>query len=197
MAYSNFTLEQLKRDFGIKIIKDEILTNAKPKPLTNWLKEALEKGRKLPLLSEKARSEQIVTPILEELAAMNDYKFIFYSGINFDVDFEKGLNGECDYILSNKPNSYMVEAPVFGMVEAKKKDVDLGMPQCIAQMIGANLYNQRENNGIEVVYGCVTTGEEWLFLLLKDNTVSINTQSFFINEVEKIFGTLQYIIDIS
>jgi len=164
--------------------------------MSDWLKETLDTGLYLALASssEKARSEFIVVPILFEIHKKNDRKFAIYSGETFDVDKEKGLSGECDFILSKGELCHTVQAPVLALVEAKKKDMGKGIGQCAAQMVGAQIFNTREENKTDSVFGCVTTGEDWQFLKLSGDTLFIDSIRYYIDNVEKILGVLQAVI---
>lgn len=69
MAYSDFSLSQVKKVFGLTE-KPIVLFNAQGEiEASNWLKETLDISLKLALSSssEKARSEFIVVPILLEI----------------------------------------------------------------------------------------------------------------------------------
>ena len=147
--------------------------------------------------SEKARSEFIVAPILLEMERINNQNFAIYSGINLDADKDRGLSGECDFILARGAMNYAIQSPIFALVEAKKNDVESGLAQCIAQMFGAQIINLRnhDENSISAIYGCVTTGERWQFLKLIDRTVIIDNDRYYINQIEKIIGCLQTILD--
>ena len=90
----------------------------------------------------------------------------------------------------------MIEAPIISIVEAKKNDLDLGIGQCIAQMIGAYQFNKQKNSNIKAIFGCITTGLEWKFLKLeKESFITIDTKIYYLNELEKILGIFQSIID--
>ena len=80
-------------------------------------------------------------------------------------------------------------------MEAKKNDVELGVPQCAAQLIGAKIYNEKKGIHLAKIYGCVTTGQEWLFMVLEDDLVKINTKLYYLNEIENVLGVFQCIID--
>ncbi len=197
MAYSDFKLNDVKKAFDLVEKRVLLFKDVNPLSVSDWLKEALETGLYLALASssEKARSEFIVVPILFEIHKRNDRHFAIYSGEILDVDKEKGLSGECDFILSKGELSHTIERPILALVEAKKKDIGLGIGQCAAQMIGAQIFNQQEENGIETIFGCVTTGEVWQFLKLKDNILFIDEVRYYVDNVEKILGVLQSIID--
>ncbi|MEN8220219.1 MAG: hypothetical protein ABFS56_28485 [Pseudomonadota bacterium] len=80
-------------------------------------------------------------------------------------------------------------------VEAKKNAIESNLGQCAAQMLGARLFNQNENNDIETIYGCVTTGETWQFIKLENEAIHIDSHRYYINNVGEILGVLQVIID--
>jgi hypothetical protein len=57
-------------------------------------------------------------------------------------------------------------------------------------MVTAQIFNQRNGEVIESIYGAVTTGTDWKFLKLVDKTVWIDKRDYFINEVSQILGVL-------
>ncbi len=67
------------------------------------------------------------------------------------------MNGECDFILAKDVGSFSNNYPIFHIVEAKKNDIDLGVPQCAAQLVGAKFFNEKKSIKIDKIYGCVTT----------------------------------------
>lgn len=52
------------------------------------------------------------------------------------------------------------------VVEAKKQDIDLGIPQCAVQMYASKKFNENKKTPVPYIYGCVTTGREWKFMRL-------------------------------
>lgn len=194
MRYSDFTLELIEEKLGVKNTIASIFSPITAIQPSNRLNDSLQMARELPIRSEKAKSEWIVVPILGEMREINDKYFTIYSGDILNVDIPKGLRGECDFILAKDVKSYSINYPILQIVEAKKNDIDLGLPQCAAQMIGAKLFNQKKGVLLETIYGCVTTGDEWLFLKLTD-LIEINTQKFYLNELPILLGAFQQIID--
>ena len=197
MMYGDFSLSQVKKEFGLTERSVQLFPKAFAVEPSDWLKETLSYSLKLALSSssEKARSEFIIAPILIELERRNQEKLSIYSGENLDVDVEKGLKGECDFILSKGAMSLTMQTPIISLVEAKKSDIKRGLGQCIAQMLGAQRFNQIEGNEIPIIYGCVTTGEDWQFLSLENSGIVIDTQRYYINELEKVLGAFQLIVD--
>jgi hypothetical protein len=156
--------------------------------------DSLEVSRLVIPKSEKARSELIISPILVEVLKRNDYKFSLFSGENLNVDSELNLMGECDFILSKVPKSFSIKAPIFVLVEAKQNIIENSLGQCVAQMVGAKIYNERKGQPLETIFGCVTNGDEWLFLKLGNNLIQIRNERVYINELPKLLGILQEIV---
>jgi hypothetical protein len=196
MAYTNFTLPELKKQFQLTEITQPLFATVEKLEPSDWLKQTLAIGLSEHLLTEKERSERLVSPILFDLRERKHRCFSIYSGVLFEVDKNQGLNGECDFLLTVQPARYTIESPIFCLVEAQDNDIKIGLPQCLAQMIGAKIFNQQEGNPIEVIYGSVTTGEDWQFLKLENNTVVMNPKRYYIDHVEEILGLLQKIVDV-
>jgi hypothetical protein len=194
MAYTDFTLNDLEEKFGIKNRTERIFNKVKLVEPSEKLKDDLQEVVELPVRSEKAKSEWIVVPILRELRRRNEKFFTIYSGENLDVDKANGLNGECDFIIAKDIGTYNINYPIIQIVEAKKNDIDLGIPQCAAQLLGAKIYNQKKKTDISKIYGCVTTGNDWLFMCL-DESLIIDTKIYYFSDLEEILGVLQTIID--
>lgn len=196
MAYSDFTLERLKKDFGVEIRSERTLfPAAAPLEPSPWLIESLKRANNTGLGNEKSRSERIVSPVLLELSSRNEDAFAIISGVNLEGDASRGLNGECDFIMSASSMQDIVQAPIFCVTEAKKLDIDLGTAQCAAQLLGADQFNRREQEPIFTIYGCSTTGVEWRFLRFSANTIVLDKTRYLINEPAKLLGVLQHIVD--
>jgi hypothetical protein len=187
----------VQKELGITEKRTNLFEKMIPLNPSAWLQETLEVSLELALSSssEKARSEFIVVPILLEMEKKNPKVFSIYSGERLDVDGTRGLNGECDFILSRGPISTLIQAPIFSIVEAKKNDIKSGLGQCIAQLVGAKMFNEKAENDIKSIYGCVTTGEDWQFMKLLNNIVYMDVQRYYINEINKLLGVMQTIID--
>lgn len=74
-----------------------------------------------------------------ELRKHFNYQISFFSGKEFNVDSEKGLNGFCDFLISRSPEQLLIKTPVVALVEAKNDNLQNGLPQCMAEMIAARI----------------------------------------------------------
>ena len=194
MAYSSFTLSKVKSEFSLATDETKNLFSTTLTPIAPSELLTLTLRDQLPLASaintEKARSELIIMPVLIELRRILDNQISIFSGSTFEVEPEKGLEGRCDFLLSRSKEQYYITSPVLTIVEAKNESIPSGLGQCIATMLAAKLFNQREGHLPEATYGVVTTGTDWKFLKLVDKTVFIDVNAYYINEVEKILGIL-------
>jgi hypothetical protein len=195
-SYSAYTLDDLTQ-LGLNIREEIFLREKNIAPLTPsaYLIETLERGKRRKLTSEKAKSEHLIAPILSEMEEINNRSFATFSGYKFDVDKSIGLTGFCDFILSKEPRFPLLKAPVFCVVEAKNDNLNVGLAQCIAEMYAAQIYNQKRNNTLPVIYGATTFGFEWKFIQLIDNQVKIDEDIYSIPELPKLLGVLNYIVN--
>lgn len=193
MAYSNFTLAKVKEDFGLIVDETQNLfadvEAVKPSEiLTVTLQEYISLATAIG--TEKARSEFLIAPILTEVRRQLNYEISLFSGTDFNVDIEKGLIGYCDFLISASSEQFFISAPVITIVEAKNENIIGGLGQCVAEMVAAQIFNQRKLIAIPVIYGVVTSGTAWRFLTLSENTVCIDLMEYYINQVEKILAIL-------
>lgn len=193
MAYSDFTLAKVTRQFGLKVTDKIRMYSEIPEVLpSDFLTQTIEQNMPLAIASntEKARSEMIIAPILIELRKQRQNQISLFSGIDFSVDSEQGLNGNCDFIISRSPELLILNAPVTIIVEAKKENINGGLGQCVAEMLGARIFNEREGNQISTIYGTVTSGTNWRFLQLDGDIVNIDLDEYYLSDVNKILGIL-------
>lgn len=196
MAYSDFSLEQLKSQFHITIRPQTLFAGVQPCAPGNWLVEMLAYSVSLAqrMGTEKAKSELIIAPILMEACKQAGEGVTFFSGTEFTVDESQGLKGFCDYLISRSPNQLLIEAPVIAIVEAKNDNINSAIPQCIAEMLAAQIFNAREHNPQSPLYGIVTTGSAWRFLALEDVQIMMDTHDYTAGEIEVLLGILTHIL---
>jgi len=194
MAYSEFTtLSKVQTAFNLVIEEDRnLFSDIESVIPSDYLQQTLKEY--LPLATaintEKARSEFLIAPILAELRRQTNYQISLFSGTEFNVDQEQGLSGYCDYIISCSKEQYFIRVPVLTIVEAKNENIKGGLGQCIAEMVAAQIFNQQEEQILSEIYGVVSTGTVWKFIILKDNLVSIDSQEYYINQIDLILAIM-------
>lgn len=193
MAYSDFTLTDIKNRLGLTVNDRIDLFSSVPEIscselLTLTLKDNIPLA--LAIDTEKARSEMIVAPILIELKKYFKMQIGLFSGVAFNVDLERGLNETCDFLISRSPEQLAIEAPVITLLEAKNDNIKSGLGQCIAEMVAAQIFNERFGNNIDSIYGVITTGSVWKFLKLEKEIAYIDRIEYYLRELNKILGIL-------
>ena len=194
MPYSQFTtLEKAQKEFRLNIEEGQnLFLDIQGIEPSDYIKQTLNEY--LPLATaintEKARSEFLIAPILAEVRRLEKHRISLFSGTEFDVDKERGLSGFCDYIISCSNEQYFVRVPVITIVEAKNENIKGGLGQCVAEMVAARIFNEKENQTIPEIYGVISTGTVWKFLIFKENLVLIDSIEYYINEVDKILAIL-------
>jgi hypothetical protein len=194
MAYSEFTaLSKVQTAFNLVIEEDRnLFSDIESVMPSDYLQQTLKEY--LPLATaintEKARSEFLIAPILAELRRQANYQISLFSGTEFNVDQEQGLSGYCDYIISCSKEQYFIRVPVLTIVEAKNENIKGGLGQCIAEMVAAQIFNQQEGQILPEIYGVVSTGTVWKFIVLKENLISIDSQEYYINQIDLILAIM-------
>ena len=154
MAYSDFTnLNKIRNDLNLQIKEQtDLFAEVTPLPPSESLLTTLKETVPLALAinTEKARSELIVTPLLLELRRQTKPQISFFSGNDFNVDVKKGLNSDCDFIISRSPEQLTIVAPVAVIVEAKNENIKAGLGQCIAALFASQLFNQQQGKELTV-----------------------------------------------
>ena len=193
MAYSEFTVSKIKQEFGIHLDeKGNHFAKLEPIKISQRLREQLDEG--VPLASmintEKARSEQIISPVLLEARRQAGCSVSIFSGVEFNVDEKKGLKGNCDFLLSLSEEQLVVESPIVAVAESKNDNVVSGYGQCLAEMVAVREFNKQRGEKNRTVYGIATTGSIWKFVKLLDNTAYLDSVDYHISQADRIVGII-------
>jgi hypothetical protein len=197
MAFRDFTFPQVQERLGLRVEDANLFGDVPPFAVREEIATFIRDGVTLALANstEKAKSEFIIAPVLLELRRSLGPKFVLFSGVEWEVDLERGLNGYCDFILGRGPSQHILQAPFVAIVEAKNDLIRTGLGQCIAAMCAAWVSNERAGTPIHAVYGVVTTGAAWKFLRLRGDVVTLDTPEYFIDNLPRIMGILKSIVE--
>lgn len=195
LVYSQVTFHDLRDRFGIHVETEAFLPNVvEPLSLPQWLVGYLAVNRLSPALakSEKAVSEMLIAPVLSAVKEYNADKISLFSGESLTMPGE--LSGICDFILATNPKAFLPESPIMVLVEAKKQDLYGGIPQCVAEMLAARSVNEQAGTPTERIFGCVTTGNEWVFLQLKGQRAITDPTIFYYPNLDRVLGVFHWLI---
>jgi hypothetical protein len=193
MSYQDFSLVRVQADFGITILDRSALFASVPAvPLSQPLSQTLTMYAPIAYgnITEKARSEWLVAPLLGDVWLRSNGEISVLSGVPFNVDEAAGLRGVCDFILSRSQQMFTVSAPVLVAIEAKRDSIPDGLGQCAAAMVAAQRFNQQAKQPIDTVYGCITTGSIWRFARLRGLQLDIDLTEYSISQPDRILGVL-------
>jgi hypothetical protein len=196
MSFQQFTFPQVQHDLGLSLHDADLFSAAPPFAVRPEFAAFLRDGVALAVANstEKAKSEFIIAPVLLELRRALGGRFFLFSGVEWEADASRGLNGYCDFLLTRGESQYVLAAPFVAVVEAKNDLIRTGLGQCIAAMVGAWLCNQKAKRDIRRVYGVVTTGSAWKFLQLEGSSLTIDIPEYYVQDLPKLMGILRQIV---
>ena len=197
MSFSDFDLRRAVDTFGLQEDRDcDLFATVEPLIPSEFVRVWLDEFAPVALgiNSEMARSTFIIAPVLLELRRMAGDRLGLFSGVPLQGDPERGLTGVCDFLPTTSGLQLVVSAPLVAVVEAKNDNLLSGLGQCIAATVAARLVNEREGAFGRVVYGTVTTGSAWKFLKLAGVELTIDRREYSIENVAKVLGIFQAIL---
>lgn len=200
MAYSDFSIALVKSRLGLTVDSTQDLYSAVPESeLPPILRTNLERYLALGLASgtEKARSELLIAPFLAELKMSYADRLGFFSGVALNVDESLGLWGRCDFVLTRNPEQLEMASPICVVVEAKHEDIPAGVPQCLAEMVAAQLFNEAAGTPTPIVHGAVTTGMVWRFLRLEGTAALVDRNEYTVQVPRKLMGILEHVTGVA
>ena len=197
MAFSDFQYPAVVQQFGLTWqTTDDLFAGVPSVPPTAAFRETIAVTSRLAAIvnTEKARSEGMIAPLLSDFWSRYRSQISLFSGVDFQADPAAKLNGFCDFLIARAPQQPQIVAPVMVIFEAKKENINDGLGQCIAGMVGAQRFNQRTNAPVDSVFGCVTTGTAWRFLQLTSATLTFDSVEYELHQTDRILGILTHVV---
>jgi len=197
MAFSDFRYPDVIGKLGLTWRTEaDLFGTVRENASAASFRETLAIGTKLAatINTEKARSEWMVAPVLGDFWWRYRGQISLFSGPDFQADPANGLSGFCDFLICRSPQQPDIQAPVVVIVEAKRENLNDGLGQCIAGMVGAQRFNQRHDAPSDPMYGCITTGSVWKFLRLSGTTLTTDLTEYAIQQVDKLLGILTHMV---
>ncbi len=195
MAYTDFTFADLKAKFGLQYNSKPFFPNIPFVKPSEFLLQQLALAENFVLRTEKMKSEYLIVPVLSFVKMRNQESVQLFSGENLPADRKQRLNGEVDYIWVGEGNAPELQEPIISVCEAKKGSIEDSLAQCAAQMYGARVFNQKKENKIIDIYGCVSTGIEWQFMKLEGQTIWKDMRIYTLSNLPELLGVWQIVID--
>lgn len=68
--------------------------------------------------------------------------------------------------------------------------LNVGMGQCMAEMIAAQRFNLEADKPPMPIYGCITSGMLWRFLKLEGQDITIDLEDYALKPIDRLLGRL-------
>ncbi|MDZ8050933.1 MAG: hypothetical protein RMX68_023265 [Aulosira sp. ZfuVER01] len=133
-------------------------------------------------ISEMARREVLIAPTLLEICAETQTQL----NIEYPINVNEQLKGSFDYYINSNVGMLVVEA--------KQSDLGRGFTQLAVELIALDQWTQSQT---PLLYGAVTTGEDWRFGLFhrQEKLISQDLKLYRVpEELEELLRVLVGII---
>ncbi len=199
MAFSDFKYPDVIAQLGLTYEPvDDLFAGVPSLPPLDATRQVMATTSRLATMinNEKARSEWIVAPLLGDLWGRYHGRVGLYSGVDFQADPAADLTGYCDFLFCRSPQQVTVTPPTVMVFEAKRDNINEGLGQCVAGVVGAQRFNRRHGVNEPHLYGCVTTGSLWRFLRLSGTALTLDLTEYNLNQADRILGILAFAVGV-
>jgi hypothetical protein len=115
----------------------------------------------VPLTSEMARREILISPVATELIHYTQAEL----RIEYVLKVSSLLQGSLDYLLKNRQNHQVL------VIEAKYEDLTRGFTQLIAELVAIDQWENSPDISVQpILIGAISTGAIWQFARLDRTT---------------------------
>ncbi|MEB3144940.1 MAG: hypothetical protein VKL02_02220 [Cylindrospermopsis raciborskii 1523720] len=196
MSFNQYkNIAQVLDDFPLNYLEENFVQEKSFSPdvyFINRFKLLLKEG--VVFNSEYAICEGIIFPILTEIWQKYRDNLLIWS--HQPLNYDEKLSGIPDYVVAKRSSRGKVifESPYLILVEAKKDNFEEGWGQCLAELIAAQKLNNQLN---QTLYGIVSNGKIWEFSKLEEDNFVKNIEEYSISNLERLFGVLNYIFEIT
>ncbi len=189
MSYGKFkSVEEVATKFDIEVADRTPFVSEKKLDILDAFLSMVAKNLKddTNYITEFAVCDAIIRPILGIVA--ENYTLKVWSHVPYNVDDDKGLVGEPDYLIAPKTKYGAMARPSLCIIEAKRDDFDEGWAQALSEMVASSLL------GTSLCYGIVTTGAIWQFGKLERGVFIMDPMYLSATtELQRVFNTINWI----
>ncbi len=197
--YRNYSSTELETMFKVNILADgdlfgDFRSSGKDYPELQARVDVMESRISISTDAgnEATRGSLLVSHTLWEAVA--DYNLGIFFEPSVDIsqeetpDLPHQLNGKYDCGVNLNTIDFV--APIIAVVEVKPTQIASGLGQCLAEMYATvKKFKQKS------VYGIITDGEVWKFLLLENSVLTIDKKGYYISHVADIVDRVGYIAE--
>ncbi|NMG20430.1 hypothetical protein [Brasilonema bromeliae] len=146
----SFTIDDILAELNCTLERKNLILPESSKILDlQFLQRQLQRNLShIDLVNETARREALIGPILFEVCDLTNQRL----NIEYSIAVNDYLKGTLDYYIA-APQNLLV-------IEAKQSDLVRGFTQLAIELIALDEWTKSTS---ELLYGAVTTGEDWRF----------------------------------
>ncbi len=195
--YYGYPINRLREIFNIVVKHDDLFatleySEQKYSELQSRLNNSVLRIKSVTADNEATRKGLLVTPVVSEACFIYDLGIFLEKELSVPKeqmpDLPHQLNGNCDYAISMDIFDFIY--PVISIIEAKPRELSKGIGQCLSELVATlKMFPKQEQ-----VYGIITDGEVWEFMLLKDNILTLDDQNYHVSNVSGIIERIGYIV---
>jgi hypothetical protein len=193
MSYGDFkTVSEVAEKFDIEL-KTEAFIDELPIEIPDYPFSDIEMrlGDEMSFINEVAICENIIKPVLNLIEIKYEFLHV-WTHITYNVDKDKGLAGEPDYLIAPRTKYGRIGIPPLCVIEAKQEKFEEGWAQALAEMVAASI--QDDKQVIDTYYAVVTTGKYWEFGRLKNSVFTKDRKQISATmDLQRVFDTLNWI----
>jgi hypothetical protein len=196
--YYGYTINQLREVFNVVVKHDDLFATLKHSEkkyadLQSRLNNSILRIKSVTADNEATRKGLLVTPVVSEACFIYDLGIFIEKELSVPKDktpeLPHQLNGNCDYAISM--DIFDFTCPVISVIEAKPSELSKGIGQCLSELIATLKIFPDQNK----VYGIITDGEIWEFMLLKENTLTLDDKNYHVSHVTDIIDRIEHIVE--
>ena len=197
--YRNYSSTELETMFKVNILADgdlfgDFRSSGKDYPELQARVDVMESRISISTDAgnEATRGSLLVSHTLWEAVADYNLGIFFEPPVDISQeetpDLPHQLNGKYDCGVNLNTIDFV--APIIAVVEVKPTQIASGLGQCLAEMYATvKKFKQKS------VYGIITDGEVWKFLLLENSVLTIDKKGYYISHVADIVDRVGYIAE--
>ena len=150
----SFTIDDILAELNCTIERQDLTLPESSETLNlDFLQHQIQRNLShIDLVNETTRREALIGPILFEVCDLTNQRL----NIEYSIAVNDYLKGTLDYYIA-APQNLLV-------IEAKQADLSRGFTQLAVELIALD---QWINSDKSMLYGAVTTGEDWRFAIYK------------------------------
>jgi hypothetical protein len=194
--YYGYRINQLRQIFNIVIKHDDLFAtlkcadNQKYSELQKRLNNSVLRIKSVTADNEATRKGLLVTPVVSEACFLFDLGLFLEKELSVPKDKTPELPHNLTGNHAISMDIFDFICPVISVIEAKPSELSKGIGQCLSELVATLRIFKDQNQ----VYGIITDGEIWEFMLLTEKTLILDDKNYHVSNVNDIIERIGHIV---